>query len=192
MVLTYSFYERDTTTVAKELLGCYVVHETKEGKLVGKIVETEAYLGSKDPAAHSFNGKTKRTEVMFGPAGRAYIYFIYGMYWCLNVVTQKEGIGEAVLIRALEPREGIELMKRRRNKENVHELCNGPGKLVLAMGIGKELNGTSFVDGPLKIFSAEKKLHERNIVATKRVGITKAADLPLRFYLKDSPFVSRK
>lgn len=187
MRLERTFYERNTVEVAKELLGCYLVHETPEGKTAGKIVETEAYL-SDDPASHSFRGKTKRNASMFGPAGKAYVYLSYGMYRCFNVVTAKEHVGEAVLIRALEPVEGLDLMRKRRGISEAEKLCNGPGKLVIAMGMGKELDGADLLTGPLTI-RARDSLAESQ--ASPRIGITKAAELPLRFTLKGSRFVSR-
>ena len=178
------FLKEDTIEVAKSLLGCYLVN----GKTVGKIVETEAYL-SNDPASHSSRGKTKRNEKMFGKPGTAYIYLIYGMYNCFNIVTKPEGIGEAVLIRALEPVSGIDLMKKRRNKEKIKDLCSGPGKLVNALGISKEHNGSDLSKGGLKITN---KKSSYKIITTTRIGITKGSDLKYRFYIKDNEFVSRK
>ncbi len=178
------FCERDTIKVAKELLGCYLVN----GECVGKIVETEAYLEN-DEGSHSFKGKTKRNEKMFGEAGRAYVYLIYGMYNCFNVVTNKEGIGEAVLIRALEPVKGIEEMKKRRGKEKVSELCSGPGKLVQAMGISLDDNGKDLSKGKLRIVKGKNK---EEIVSAKRIGIVKGTELPYRFYIKGNEFVSRR
>ncbi|MDO8520343.1 MAG: DNA-3-methyladenine glycosylase [Deltaproteobacteria bacterium] len=182
-----NIYKKPTITVAKALLGAYLVHETAEGKTVGKIVETEAYLAN-DPSCHGFRGETPRNRAMFGPPGHAYIYFIYGMYHCFNVVTAPVGVGEAVLIRALEPVEGLELMKKRRKGKK--DLAGGPGKLVIAMGITSDLNGTSLITGPLKIMPGEMK--KAPIVTTARIGISSGNHLPLRFYLKGNPFVSRK
>lgn len=179
-----------TIQIASQLLGNYLVHQTSDGLTIGKIIETEAYL-SDDPACHASRGMTKRNQVMFGPPGHAYIYFIYGMYYCFNVVTAKEGVGEAVLIRALEPVEGIDLMFDRRPKaKKVEDLCSGPGKLVLAMGILKEQNGVSLEQGPLVLQKAS--LRKKEIVTTTRIGITEGSKLPYRFYLKNNRFVSRK
>ena len=186
--LAKSFFKQDTLEIAKALLGCYLINNTKEGKVIGRIVETEAYLAN-DPASHSFKGKTRRNQAMFGPPGRAYVYFTYGMHHCFNVVTAKEGIGEAVLIRALEPVFGIELMKKRRKMENIGTLCDGPAKLVQAMGISKEHNGLDIIKGKLRL-RKENKIKE-DIITAKRIGLSRGEHLPYRFYLKESSFVSR-
>jgi len=178
----------DTISVAKKLLGALLIHESPEGRTVGRIVETEAYL-SNDPGSHSFRGRTPRNEQMFGPPGKAYVYFIYGMYHCFNVVTAANGVGEAVLIRALEPVEGISLMKKRRKTEDVQNLCNGPSKLVMAMGITKEHNGHDLKKGCLRIKMIDTRL---KIVTTTRIGIKEGAKLPYRFYVKDCEYVSKK
>lgn len=189
MPLSHSFFLRPTKEVARALLGCILIHETKEGTTSGTIVETEAYLHD-DPASHSFRGKTQRNAVMFGPPGRAYVYFIYGMHHCFNVVTQREGKGEAVLIRALEPLEGITHMQQRRGISDVLQLCNGPAKLVQAMGITKAHNGVSLLRGSLRIIMPRKKARFA-IAQAQRIGITDAAHLPLRFTIKGNEFVSR-
>jgi DNA-3-methyladenine glycosylase len=181
--LQKSFFNKSTIEVAKALLGCSLVHETKEGISIGKIIETEAYLQD-DPASHSFKGKTKRNEAMFGSSGRAYVYFTYGMYNCFNVSTNKEGIGEAVLIRALEPVKGVELMKKRRQVENIGELCDGPAKLVIAMGITKKHNNANLANGNLRIIKGEK-IPNNKIIKTARIGISKGIELPYRFILKE-------
>lgn len=188
--LTKQFLSKPTLEIAKSLLGCYLIHDSPMGKTVGKIVETEAYLHD-DPASHTFMGQTSRNAVMFGPPGKAYIYFTYGMYYCFNVVTNKEGIGEGVLIRALEPIKGINLMKERRRLNKKELLCNGPAKLVIAMGITKYHNGTDLKKGKLRIAIPDTK-ESREIVQTKRIGISKGISLPHRFYIRNSPFVSRK
>jgi DNA-3-methyladenine glycosylase len=197
MILSPAFYERDTVTVAKDLLGCLLVHRDGAGTAMGWIVEDEAYLRD-DPAAHSFRGETARNRTMFGPAGRAYVYRIYGLHTCVNVVTGPEGAGEAVLIRALEPVAGIDRMRERRGTDDPLALASGPGKLTQALGITMDLDGTSLLDGPLQVWSPESLPGRRpegspgEIVRTTRVGITKAADLPLRFYLKGNRYVSRR
>ena len=163
---------------------------------MGKIVETEAYLGAQDAAAHSFKGKTPRTEALFGPAGTWYVYSIYGLHACANLVTGQSQRGEAVLIRALEPVAGLETMQRRRGLPITSPLLtNGPAKLVQAMGILLSENGSSAVRPPLYVADSwENQLVDSNpsIVSTSRVGISLAVELPLRFYLPDSPFISRK
>lgn len=183
------FYDRDTITVARGLLGCRLVHYSPHGLTVGRIVETEAYMQG-DPACHASCGMTRRNQPMFGPPGYAYIYFIYGMYYCFNVVTGREGVGEAVLIRALEPLEGIHLMQARRNKRNLTDLCSGPAKLVQAMGIKKDYNGMSLFGD--KFFIAPRDIPEPEVVTTTRIGIKEGTDLLLRFYVEGNKYVSRK
>ena len=201
--LSLDFYQKyDTLTLAQMLLGCTLVHQSPHGTTAGIIVETEAYL-TNDPACHAYRKKTKRNAAMFGPAGTVYVYQIYGMHYCVNIVSSEEGTGEAVLIRALEPTEGIELMEERRgygmssaegrmsNEKPIRHLCNGPAKLVKAMGISiEEHNGTSLLTGNLKIYPSVLK--EFEMVTTTRIGITQGADLPYRFYVTGNRFVSRK
>ena len=194
MKLTNGFYVQDTITVAKALLGTYLVHESKDGKTIGRIVETEAYLWG-DPACHAYRRKTKRNATMFGLAGHVYVYQIYGIHYCINVVTAPEGVGEAVLIRALEPIEGIELMQIRRELQVWKNLCNGPGKLVEAMGITRSMDGLSLLGEQLYILSAETFSQdtinlEFEIITTTRIGITQGVDLPYRFYISGNPCVS--
>jgi DNA-3-methyladenine glycosylase len=196
MPLPHEFYARRTTAVARALLGCVLVHDTPEGRAAGRIVETEAYLSRKDPASHAYRGETRRNAVMFGPPARAYIYFIYGMYYCFNVVTAREGVGEAVLIRALEPLDGVALMERRRRTTEAKKLCSGPGKLVLALGLRPDQNGESLLEAPLTVeppnaYPGWRNPRSGGIAVVPRVGITHAAELPLRFYLRGNPFVSR-
>ncbi len=194
MLPPQSFYEQETITVARQLLGCHLAHLEGGVTTVGKIVETEAYLVN-DMAAHSFIGKTKRNSVLFGPVGHAYVYFLYGMHHCVNVVTGVEGSGEAVLIRALEPLRGIPVMEKRRGTETPVQLCSGPAKLTQALGIILAMNGVPLFEAPLQIrfpdtlSPAEGKF---DIVQTTRIGIVKSRELPLRFYIRGSRFISRK
>lgn len=190
-ILPRSFYARDAQVVAQELLGLYLAHFSPEGIAAGKIVETEAYL-EEDPACHASRGMTERNRVMFGPPGHAYIYFIYGMYYCFNTVTGREGVGEAVLIRSLEPVLGIPLMKNRRGREKLTELCGGPGRLAQALGMKREQNGQDLTKGSLVICRQKKEITNINVITTTRIGIREGADLALRYYVAGSPFVSRK
>jgi DNA-3-methyladenine glycosylase len=187
-ILKREFYSRPTVDVARALLGKVLVH----GPTAGLIVETEAYLGGDDLAAHSSRGITDRTRVIFGPPGHAYVYFIYGMYECLNLVAEPEDKPGCVLIRALEPLAGIELMHRRRPAARKPEdLASGPGKLTLAMAITRAQNGADVTRGSLVVREpAEPRAVE--IQVTARVGITKCADLPLRFLVRGNRFVSGK
>ncbi len=190
-----AFYQRPTLQVAQELLGCVLVHENETEYTAGIIVETEAYLHD-DPACHAYRRKTERNAPMFEKAGTIYVYQIYGMHYCFNVVTAAEGIGEAVLIRALAPIQGIELMEQRRfptkplHTPTLRQLCNGPANLVKAMAITKNMNFWSLTDSNLSILKAENPTFET--VTTTRIGITQGVDLPYRFYLKNNAFVSRK
>lgn len=177
----------DGLSGAKNLLGWKLVHETSEGITGGYIVETEAY-NQDDPASHAYGGPTPRNEAMFEEAGTIYVYFTYGMHYCVNIVAGPKGRGEGVLIRALEPVEGIELMRKRRGVEVDLMLTNGPAKLVQAMGITKELNGATINTGSLKLVPGFKP---KEIVQTTRIGINKAVDQSWRFYVKDNLFVSK-
>lgn len=197
MKLRKSDFARPTAELAKDLLGCFLVHATQHARLVGRIVETEAYLYRNDPACHAHRGMTKRNKPMFGPAGRSYVYLIYGMYYCFNVTSGNIGEGEAVLIRALEPIAGIDTMSRRRGVKDVRSLCSGPGKLTQAMGISLEHNDRCLRTDCLSIhtrdsfknlISPQKSLR---VLATTRIGIGRGIDLPLRFLIKDNPFVSK-
>lgn len=190
-LLPYSFYQKDTISVAKGLLGKIMVFEDGPNRVAGMVVETEAYLGAEDPSCHSARGRSKRNEVMFGPSGHAYIYLIYGIYLCFNVTSGPDDRPEAVLLRAVEPLEGIRTMEKNRGQEDIHNLCSGPGKLVQAMGIDFSLNGTSVVEGPVRFFE-EPEPRLFNIVETTRIGISKAADWPLRFYIEGNRFISKK
>lgn len=180
-------FDQTVEELAKSLLGYELVKVTPEGTTSGIIVETEAYHET-DEASHTFRGKTKRNEVMFGPAGHAYIYFTYGMHYCFNITAEEENVGAAVLIRALEPIKGLDLMKQRRKKENLTELCSGPAKLVQAMGITMDDYGKSVLSGNLFI---KPKLKNIELETGSRIGISKAKDAPWRFWIKDSKYVSR-
>ena len=178
-ILSRDFYERPTVEVARDLLGKILVH----GRTAGVIVETEAYLGGEDLAAHSARGVTPRTKVIFGPPGHAYVYFIYGMYECLNLVAEPKGQPGCVLIRALDPVSGIKTMFRRRPTARKREdLASGPGKLTLAMGITRTQNARDVTQGSL-VVRKWKQEPPLEIAVTPRVGITKCADWPLRFVL---------
>ncbi len=195
MILPQAFYAQETPLVAKQLLGCFLVHVEGEETTLGRIVETEAYLWN-EPASHAFIGKTKRNYVMFGPVGYAYVYFIYGMHYCVNATTGQEGRGEAVLIRALEPLQGIPIMQKRRQIEKLSLLCNGPAKLAQALNLSLSLNGVPLFDGSLQIWSADSLpsaplIEPIDIVETTRIGINKARELPLRFYVRGSRYVSQ-
>jgi DNA-3-methyladenine glycosylase len=173
------------------LLGCVLSRRTPEGLLSVRIVETEAYHQN-DPASHSFAGLTKRTAPMFEPGGLIYVYFTYGMHYCVNIVVGKKGVGEAVLIRAGQPLEGIEIMKMHRGIDNIHPLTNGPAKLCQALGIiSTELSGKKLGPKTLQLTSGGTQINSDDIVISKRVGIKQAADNPWRFYIKDNPFVSK-
>ncbi|MCD3351525.1 DNA-3-methyladenine glycosylase [Clostridium botulinum D/C] len=196
-----NFYKRDTIEVAKELLGKYIVVNEKNEKIVAKIVEVEAYLGINDKAAHSYGGrKTERTRVMYEDGGCVYIFQIYGMYNCLNIVTSHKEIPEAVLIRAVEPISNIDKFSFNRFKKSFNELTryqqknitNGPGKLCMAMNITKELNGEDLSSDKMYILDNKE---EFQIISSKRIGIDyaeEAKDYLLRFYIKDNKYVSKK
>jgi len=187
-----SLFAGGARRVARRLLGAVLVSEGPDGRTAGRIVETEAYLASGDPACHAHRGPTARNASMFGPAGSAYVYRIYGLHRCFNVVTGREGSGEAVLVRALEPLEGLDLMRRRRGRDAPRELCSGPAKLVEALAIGPGHDGLALDGGAALRLEARPRGARPRVVATTRVGISRAADLPLRFYLADSPWVSRR
>lgn len=185
-VLRREFYARDAVTVARGLLDKVLVH----GRTAGRIVETEAYLGVDDLAAHASRGITSRTRVIFGPPGHAYVYFIYGMYECLNLVAEPEGRAGCVLIRALEPVAGLETMRRRRpGAKSPHDLAAGPGKLTLALAITRAQNGRDVTRGSLTI--RDIGLPPPDIEVTPRIGIRRCADWPLRFFIQGNPCVSR-
>ena len=214
MIIPRDFYLQETTDAARSLLNCVLGHTTAEGTILGRIVETEAYT-SDDPACHSYRGRTERNAAMFGPPGHAYIYLIYGMYYCINAVTAPEGTAEAVLIRAVEPLEGWELMSRRRGlgeeaierlletreDNRVRErwgrmLCGGPGKLCQAFGLTREQDGLDlttseelWIDFPPP---STAELHPDEVSVSPRIGITKGTDALWRFTIRDNPYLSRR
>lgn len=193
MKLSRSFYEQPTIDVAKQLLGKFLIHRHADATLVGRIVETEAYLGPHDLACHAAKGRTKRTEVMFGAAGHAYVYFIYGFYNMLNLVTETKDYPAAVLIRAVEPVRGIAQMKRNRNNGRLGNLASGPGKLCQAFAIDRSLNGQDVCG---KVLYVEDRGEPRpKFDATPRIGVDYAGEWkekPLRFAVRDSQFVSKR
>jgi DNA-3-methyladenine glycosylase len=191
--LPAKFYARPTAEVARSLLGHILVSDVggARRRTAGRIVEVEAYVGPHDPACHAFgHRRTPRTEQLYGAAGTAYVYFTYGMHWCLNAVTEAEDYPAAVLIRALEPVAGLEIMRRRRGRGIAdRHLCAGPARLCEALGVTGQLNGARLQQGPLRIVRSQS--HRGRIAKGPRVGITRALDWPLRFFFQDSPWVSR-
>ncbi|HTR22080.1 MAG TPA: DNA-3-methyladenine glycosylase [Gemmatimonadales bacterium] len=193
--LALSFYARPTVEVARRLLGQIIVSDVGGRRTAGRIVETEAYVGPHDPACHAWGGRrTPRTEALYGPPGTAYVYFTYGMHWCLNAVTEAAGYPAAVLIRALEPLDGVDTMRRRRargrgGKVADSDLCAGPARLCEALGITGRLNGIPLQRGALRVVRGDRR--RLPVAVTPRIGITAAVDWPLRFVLLDSPWASR-
>jgi DNA-3-methyladenine glycosylase len=177
----------DALQAARTLLGWKFVHDSPEGRTAGYIVETEAYT-MEDPASHAFGGPKVRNAAMFEPAGTIYVYFTYGMHYCVNIVTGAKGHGQGVLIRALEPVEGIELMQKRRKLDDIQQLTNGPAKLVQALGITRQHGGSHLTHGTIRL---EPGFKPQEIVQTTRVGISKAVDQPWRFYVAGNRFVSK-
>jgi DNA-3-methyladenine glycosylase (3mg) len=189
--LPREFYDRPTELVARDLLGAILECKTRDGVAAGRIVETEAYLGEHDLACHAAAGRTSRTAPLYGPPGIAYVYFIYGMYWCFNAVTRAEHEPSAVLVRAIEPVRGIDLMRRRRPKARRDvDLTNGPGKLCLALGIDASHNWKPLDRPPLVIRPGEP-IADCDVTVTPRIGITQSADWPLRWLVTDNPYVSK-
>jgi DNA-3-methyladenine glycosylase len=195
--LPEKFYEPSARSVAKKLLGHLLIRKSGDAFFGGIIVETEAYLKN-DPACHGAVGFTPRNKVMWGPPGQAYVYLIYGYHFCVNAVCQRSGVAEAVLIRAIEPSIGVEHLQRNRSVEKPAHLTNGPAKLCQAMNIDRTLDGANLLDSNSPLFIAENPALQTDlknlgpIITTTRIGISKAAHLPLRFYLQKSPLVSRK
>ncbi len=195
--LTQNFFDQKTELVAKELLGKVLVRESSHNKLSGMIVETEAYIGPHDRASHAYKGKTNRTQVMFSYGGLWYVYMIYGFYYCLNIVTETKDYPSAVLIRALEPLEGIEKMKENRKTDNITNLTSGPGKLCQAFEITKNMDSTSATSKNSKLYIEDRRIEipANQIVKAKRIGVDYAGiwkNKLLRFYIKDNSFVSKK
>jgi DNA-3-methyladenine glycosylase len=191
--LARNFYEQLTVQAAQRLLCKYLVRVHPDGVTTGMILETEAYVGLGDKASHASRGQTPRNAVMFGPAGFAYVYVIYGMHYCLNAVTEHEGYPAAVLIRAVQPCEGLELMRARRRKEDIRLLANGPGNLCQAFGIERGLNGADLCGDIL--FVEDRKVNPAEIVTTTRVGVGYAGpwkEMPWRFYIAGQPGISKR
>lgn len=180
------FFDRSVHEVARDLIG----YRLAVGEAAGIIVETEAYEAS-DPACHAYIGKTTRNEVLFGPPGHAYVYLSYGIHSLLNFVTEPGGTASAVLIRALEPTDGIEVMRRRRRRAEIEQLCSGPGKLTEALGVDLSLNGADLFAPPFELASPTGEWAGAELVTGPRIGITKAAELPWRYCVSGSRFVSR-
>jgi len=187
--MDWKFLDQPAEVVAPRLLGSYLVRELDGEQLVGKIVETEAYDQS-DAASHSYKGNTPRTAVMFGPSGFLYVYFTYGMHYCMNVVTGPVGHGSAVLIRAIEPMEGVEVMTDNRRGKAGIQMTNGPAKLCQALQIDRAWNGHYLRQSPFKLV-IKPPVKQIDIVQTTRVGISQAKDVPWRFYVRDNPYVSK-
>ncbi|MCD6289791.1 MAG: DNA-3-methyladenine glycosylase [Anaerolineae bacterium] len=193
-VLPPSFYERDTLIVARELLGQRLVRIVDGARVVGRIVEVEAYRGTDDLASHAARGRTPRNAVMFGPPGHAYVYFTYGMHYCLNVVTEPLGIPAAVLIRAIEPVEGIEVMRLGRPGRRDEELTNGPAKLCQALQIDRLFNGVALVPEARLFIEEGEVVSDGQIATSPRIGVRGdelALTRPWRFFIRGNPFVSR-
>jgi DNA-3-methyladenine glycosylase len=193
MQLARAFYEQPTLWVAQQLLGKYLVRVHSDGLTAGRILETEAYMGLDDKASHASRGRTPRSAIMFGPAGFAYVYVIYGMHHCLNAVTEVEDYPAAVLIRAVEPCEGLELMRARRQMRDVRHLTNGPGKVCQAFGIDRGLNGSDLCGDVLYV--EDRGTSSSDIMVTTRVGVDFAGpwkDMPWRFYIAGHPGVSKR
>ena len=193
------FFLRSNVTVARELLGKVLFTKNDDGITSGIIVETESYGGTEniDLSSHSYKGATKRNKSMFKEGGYAYVYQTYGIYYCVNVSTEKEGIGSAVLIRAIEPREGIEIMKARRKVDKLIQISNGPGKVSIALNINKSFDGEDIIKSN-KIWIEDTKKNEDSkqknfdIITTTRIGISKSTELDWRFFIVGNPFVSKK
>ena len=195
MILPFAFYSRSTLQIVEELIGKVLIRKSRDGLASGIIVEAEAYRGQDDPASFASRGRTKRSEMLYGPPARAFVYLTYGMHHLFNVVTEQEGFPAAVLIRALEPLEGLALMQQRRKTDDILNLCSGPAKLCQALDIGLALNGVSLSSprSPLILIQrTNKDEKEKDLVWRLRVGIREGRDRLWRVYRKGSPFVSVK
>lgn len=196
--LTKSFYERDALSVARDLIGCLFVHDSPTGKVGVRLVETEAYRGRIDPGSHGYRGITPRTEVMYGPPGRLYVYFTYGMHWCANIVCGRDGECEAVLLRAGEPLFGVDLIRRNRpGITNDRLLASGPARLTQALGIDRAMNGTSLLRGGYFYCAEDEEtsgFRMGPVAQTTRIGLAtgKGEDIPWRFVVEGHPHVSRR
>jgi len=199
VILPRSFYDRDPVTVARELLGKLLIRRTGRKRLAGRIVECEAYLGADDPAAHAYSGRTPRNAVLFGPPGHAYVYFIYGKHYCLNVSCVKDGNAGGVLLRAMEPVAGVEAMAAARGlalgsparSSQLRLVSSGPGRISEALGVTRERDNAKDVTSLRSdLYFADDGYRSEQILATPRVGITKAVDQPLRFTIAGNPYVS--
>jgi len=192
--LDRTFFARDTLSVARELLGQRLVRAWSGQRISGRIVETEAYIGQDDAACHASHGRTARNAVMFGPAGHAYVYFVYGMHYCFNIVTEVEGFAAAVLVRALQPIEGLEAMRSRRRGRSDDELTNGPARLCSALVIDRALNDADLVTGDELWVEEDDPVPDAWVSTGVRIGVrgvTRARTVPWRFWVRDDPYVSR-
>ncbi len=190
--LPRAFYRRGVLAVARATLGRLLVHDSSEGRVAGRVVEVEAYDGARDPASHAYRGPTRRNAVMFGPPGHAYVYFTYGMHHCLNLVVGPAGRASAVLIRALEPVAGLDLMRKRRGVTAWDRLARGPGSTAQALGLSRAHDGLDLTRGPLWLSDAAPARGGRPIVRGPRIGIRRAAERPWRFFLDGHPCVSAR
>lgn len=193
--LSQKFFIQPTQDVAQQLLGKYLIIRKGKHILSGKIVETEAYIGESDLACHASKGRTPRTEMLYQKAGTVYVYLVYGMYYCLNIVTEHKDFPSAVLIRAIEPREGILEMQKNRKQNTVKNLASGPGKLCMAFGISKEFNGKTIFGDDLYIEDRKEIVLSKDIIHTKRIGVDYAKhckEYPWRFYINNNHFISKK
>ena len=184
-----SFFERYTPSVAKDLLGCKLVRVIENRRLAGIVVETEAYRGRRDPASHAYRGRTRRTDVMFEEAGHAYVYFVYGNNWCLNITTEPKGVPGAVLIRAIAPVEGVGAMVKNRGPRCGVHIADGPGRLTKALAIDGHFNGEDLVAS--KVLFMERGTRPTRIERSTRVGVSRGGSFLWRFFIPDSKFVSR-